>query len=111
MEGPGNPGCPSRPQPILGLPIAFDMVNLGLVPEPDLLRADDLACRRFGVCRQASRDGFQASMPTTASIVPGAFPSSRLFTNRNAGFFRRIDSSAIWRIPSRAPSFGSWISR
>ena len=60
-------------------------------------------------CRKALRDGFQASMSTTASIVPGAFPSSRLFTNRNAGFFRRIDSPATRRIPSRAPSFGSRI--
>ncbi len=109
MESPGNPGCPARPQPILGLLFILDIVSLGLVPDPFVSRADELACRRIGVCRQASRESVQASMSTTASIVPGAFPSSRLFTNRKAGTFRRLDSSVIRRIPSRAPSFGSWI--
>ena len=62
--------------------------------------------------RRASRDGFQASEATTASIVPGAFPSGRLFTNRNAGFFRCPDFFAIGRIPSLAPhSAPGWSDR
>ena len=52
-----------------------------------------------------------ASRSTTASIVPGALPSSRLFTKTKARPFRASDCLTIACIPSRALSFGSWISR
>ena len=45
--------------------------------------------------------------PTTASMVVGALPSSRLLTNRNAGFFQRVVRSTIARIAFLAAWSGS----
>ena len=47
----------------------------------------------------------------TASIVDGALPSRRLFTNRNAGVRDALAASASVRRASRVAGLGSWTLR
>jgi len=70
------------------------------------LQAEPSAFRKCEAS-QCGAGRLNLAYPVTASIVPGALPSNRLFTNRNAScFFRAARSIRAFRA-SRAPGFGS----
>ena len=79
------------------------------------INAEDTRQTRFaGVSRVVPslfRDQGPRRSVATASIVDGALPSRRLFTNRNAGVRDALAASASVRRASRVAGLGSWTLR